>query len=88
MVEARARETVMSNSEPTDHEEIQSMARRQLIGSLVVAFVIAIASGLTALRPASHVTADVVTPHRVAAIQHPSFVTPRVAIAQSSVEVP
>ena len=85
----------MNNPKYTDYEDIapgrvdvQSMARRQLTASVIVAFVIAAASGLAALRPASYVVADVATLHKSAAILHPSLVAPRLAAAQNSVEVP
>jgi hypothetical protein len=85
----------MSNPDYTDYEdiapgrvEIQSMARRQLTASVIVALVIAAASGLMALRPASRVAADVAAPHKVAVILHPSPAAPRVAAARNSVELP
>lgn len=77
----------MSNSEYIDSEEIQSMARRQVVGSLVAAVVIAVAFGLAALRPAYRVAAHA-APHRIAVIQPPSFVMPHMAMAQSGVAVP
>jgi hypothetical protein len=71
--------------------EIQSVACRQLVGSFVVAVVIAAAAAFTALRPVSYDTA-VVAPHNVAVIQQPSFVTPlgqRVAaIKQRELKLP
>jgi hypothetical protein len=83
----------MGNVEHTDrvgHDgvEIQSMARRQLTASLVVAFVIAAASGLMALRPAPHVVADVVAPRKIAVILHPPVVVPRIAWVQYGVDTP
>jgi hypothetical protein len=60
-----------------DGVEIPSLARRQLIGSLVVAFAVAFSCCVATLRPASHVAADV-APHRSGVVRHPSFVTPRV----------
>ena len=56
-------------------EEVQSVARRQLIGSLVVAIVIAVATGLTALRPAYRDGAEVAA-HRAPVVQQPSFAAP------------
>jgi hypothetical protein len=55
--------------------EVQSAVRRQLIGSIVVAVVIAVAAGLVAIRPAYHDTVNV-APHKSAGAQQPSFVPP------------
>ena len=82
------REYVDDEEMALDRVDVQSMARRQLTASVIVAFVIAAASGLAALRPASYVVADVATLHKSAAILHPSLVAPRLAAAQNSVEVP
>jgi hypothetical protein len=54
--------------------EVRSVIRRQFIGSVVVAAVIAVFAGLTALRPA-HV-ADNAASHRFAVVQQPTFVIP------------
>ncbi len=85
----------MNSPEHTDYEniapervDVQAMARRQLTASVIVALVIAAASGLIVLRPASHVVADAVTTHKIAVILHPSLVAPRVAKAQNGVELP
>jgi len=71
--------------------EVQSVARRQLIASIIVAIVIAAAAGLIALRPAYHDAASV-GPHRFAGAQQPSFATPpaqRVAgLRRHGIELP
>ena len=71
--------------------ELQAAARRQLVASLIVALVIAAFAGLVALRPAYRETAAD-APHKLAAIQQPSFVTPlgqRVAgVVQHGIELP
>lgn len=71
--------------------EVQSVARRQLAGSIVVAIMIAAVAGLTALKPASQDRADVGL-LRSAAVQQPSFVTEpgqRVAaLVRHGVELP
>jgi hypothetical protein len=84
----------LSDKEYTDYEEIaagrveiQSMARRQLGASVIVAFIIAAAFGLATLRPGSHVAADAVITHKIA-VQHPSLVAPRVAAARNGVDLP
>ena len=65
--------------------------RRQLAGSLVVAFAIAAYCGLKVLTPPHHV-ADKVAPHEFAVIQPPQFAAapnPRVALAlQNESELP
>jgi hypothetical protein len=69
---------------------LQSAARRQLVGSAVVAVGIALVAGLTALRPV-HDDAAAVQTHRFA-VQEPTFATPvdhNIAAAkQRSVELP
>ena len=88
----------MANVEYFDDEgaalsdgEIQSVARRQLIGSLVVVAVIAAVAALTAFRPV-HFDIAGIAPQKSAAIQQPSFVTPpgqRVAgLVRHEVELP
>ena len=71
--------------------EIQWVARRQLVGSLFVAALIAVAASLMAFRPAHHDTVDI-APHKLAGIQQPSFLTPpgaRVAgIRRPGIELP
>jgi len=53
---------------------MQAVARRQLVGSVVVAMLIAAAAGLTAIRPGgSHDTSR--SAHDFADIQQPTFVT-------------
>jgi hypothetical protein len=69
---------------------LQSAARRQLVGSAVVALGIVVVAGLTALRPA-HDELTVVQGHRFA-VQQPIFATPVnhnvAAVKQRSVELP
>jgi hypothetical protein len=82
-------EVIMGNVKHTDQVGhygvgIQSMARRQLTASLIVAFVIAAASGLMALRPAPHVVA----PSKSVVILQLPVVAPRVAWVQYGVETP
>jgi hypothetical protein len=78
----------MSNPEFLGGVYTQSLARRQLNGSIVAALVVAIAFGLTAIRQAKHV-ADDVAPHRIAVIEHPLFMASRVAAAtQHAIETP
>jgi hypothetical protein len=96
----RKREVVMAKAQYRDNDDVPDMqwvARRQLAGSLVAAALIAIVSVLTLLGPTHRDTAalaphrDTAAPasHRVAAIQHPSFVAPRVAVAvQQPAELP
>jgi hypothetical protein len=54
--------------------EVQSAVRRQLIGSIVVAVMIAVAAGLVAISPVYHTIN--VAPHKSAGAEQPSFVTP------------
>lgn len=54
--------------------DIQSMIRRQLVGSVAIAIAVAAAAGLGALRPASHEAAGVAL-HAFAVIQQPAFMT-------------
>jgi hypothetical protein len=56
-------------------EEIQWMAGRQFVGSLVVAVLIAAAALVTAMRPIHHDAADL-SPHERASIRPPAFVAP------------
>jgi hypothetical protein len=56
---------------------LQSVARRQLVASGVVLVGIAVAAGLTALRPAHEdLAASQAAGHRLAVVQQPSFATP------------
>ena len=69
---------------------IQGVARRQLVGSVVVAMFIAAVAGLAAMKPARN---DAVSPpaHGFAVIQQPVFTTPaghHVAAARNTTEVP
>jgi hypothetical protein len=69
---------------------LQSAARRQLVGSAVVAVGIALVAGLTALHP-THDDVTAVQAHRFA-VQQPTFATPvdhNIAAAkQRNVELP
>jgi hypothetical protein len=71
--------------------EIRWVARRQLVGSLIVALMIAAVASLMAVRPARLETVNS-PPSRVAGVQQPSFVTPlgqRVAgVVQHGIELP
>jgi hypothetical protein len=80
----------MTRAEFNDGDEMPAVAvefhldgRRQLVRSLAVAFAIAVACGIKALTPASHVASN--SPPRTSAmIQQPQFVTgpnPRVVLA-------
>jgi hypothetical protein len=53
-------------------DEIRSMVRRQLVGSVAIAIAIAVIAGLAALRPAPRDVADVAS-HSFAVIQQPAF---------------
>jgi hypothetical protein len=72
-------------------DEIQSVARRQLVGSFVVAVVTAVAAAFMALTPV-HYDAAVATAHNIAVTQQPVFVAPpgrRVAsLRQHELELP
>jgi hypothetical protein len=69
---------------------IQGVARRQLIGSIVVAIFIAAVAGLAAMKPAR--TDAISSPsHGFAVVQQPIFTTPpghHVAAAKNAAEVP
>ena len=63
-------------------DDIPTVARHQLVGSLVAIALIAAAAGVTALRPVRHETADLGRQY-FAIVQKPSFVVPpgpRVAV--------
>jgi len=69
---------------------MQSVARRQLIGSIVVGLLIAAAAGLAALRPAYRLATAAPT-HGFALAQQPMFVTladQRLAATKRAIEVP
>jgi hypothetical protein len=53
--------------------DIQWVAHRQLLGSMVVAVIIAAAAWITEMRPLRAETAAA-TPHRLTTVQQPSFV--------------
>jgi hypothetical protein len=55
--------------------EFQSVIRRQLVGSLIAAAVIAVVAGLIAVRPARVSTAEIAS-NRSPTVQQPSFVVP------------
>jgi hypothetical protein len=71
--------------------EIRWVARRQLVGSLIVALMIAAVASLMAVRPARLETVNA-PQSRVAGVQQPSLVTPlgqRVAgVVQHGIELP
>ena len=54
--------------------ELRSVARRQLIGSVAVAFVIAAVAGMMALRPTSH-DGRYASAHNFPIVQQPTIVT-------------
>jgi hypothetical protein len=69
---------------------MQGVARRQLVGSLVVAMFIAAVAGLAAIKPARN---DAISPptRGFAVIQQPVFTTPagdHMAAARNAIEVP
>jgi hypothetical protein len=69
---------------------VQSVARRQLIGSIVVALLIAAVAGTAALKPIYSV-ATTAPAHGFAVIQQPTFVTlpdQRIAATKRKIEVP
>jgi hypothetical protein len=73
------------------YSDIQWVAHRQLLGSTVVAVMIAAAACLTEMRPVRAETAAA-PPHRLAAAQQPSFVVApinRLAVsAKRQIELP
>jgi hypothetical protein len=73
------------------YADIQWVAHRQLLGSTVVAVMIAAAACLTEMRPVRAETAAA-PPHRLAAVQQPSFVVApinRLAVpAKRQIELP
>jgi hypothetical protein len=69
---------------------VQSVARRQLIGSIVVALLIVAVAGITALKPIYSV-GTTAPAHGFAVIQQPTFVTlpdQRIAATKRKIEVP
>ncbi|HLW93042.1 MAG TPA: hypothetical protein VKS78_17300 [Roseiarcus sp.] len=69
---------------------IQSVARRQLVGSVVVAVLVVAVAGFVALRPAHSVPAEA-NAHKFAIVQQPVFETPadhRFAAAKHQTELP
>ena len=69
---------------------VQSVARRQLIGSIVVALLIAAVAGIAALKPISSV-ATTAPAHGFAVIQQPTFMTlpdQRISATKRNIEVP
>jgi hypothetical protein len=67
---------------------LQSVARRQFVGSVVVAIGIVAIAALTAFRPA-HLEASKTPSHNFAIVQQPSFVTQHYAATkQHELEVP
>jgi hypothetical protein len=80
-------ETALGLSDP----EIRWVARRQLVGSLIVAVMIAAVAGLMVARPARLDTVEA-APSRVSGVKQPSFVTApgsRIAgLVQHRVELP
>lgn len=71
--------------------EIRWVARRQLVGSLVVVAMIAAAASVIMVTPTPRETVEI-APHKIAMIQKPSFATPpgqRVAaVARGDIELP
>ena len=71
--------------------DLQPVIRRQLVGSLVAAVLIATVAAFMALRPV-HLEATASAPSRLAAVQQPSFVNApgsRVAgLVQHRIELP
>jgi hypothetical protein len=55
--------------------DIQSVARRQLIGSIVVVVIIAAVASIMMVRP-FHLDTVYMGSHKFAAVQQPSFVAP------------
>jgi len=69
---------------------LRSVARRQLVGSIVVAATIVIFAGLTALRPAQTDVAGTAV-RSTATVQQPVLATPsnhRVAVVKHETELP
>jgi len=69
---------------------LQSVARRQLVGSIVVGAIIVIFAGLTALRPA-HTDVAGTAARSMATVQQPVLATPsnrRVAAVKRETELP
>jgi hypothetical protein len=67
---------------------LQSVARRQFVGSVVVAVGIVVIAALTAFRPA-HLEASKAPAHNFAIVQQPSFVTQHYAASkQHEIELP
>jgi transcriptional regulator GlxA family with amidase domain len=58
-----------------DLVDTRSIARRQLVASVVTACLVAAAAGLIAVRPASHEAAQV-TAHNYPAVRQPVYVEP------------
>jgi hypothetical protein len=68
-------------------DALQSVARRQLIGSVVAAFAVVVIAALVAMRPAQ-VEASAPN-HNFAVVQQPSFVTQHFAATkQHEIELP
>jgi hypothetical protein len=66
---------------------LQSVARRQLVGSIVVAAIIAVVAGFSALRPI-HSESEGTVAHNFATVQQPVLATPRLAAAKHATELP
>ena len=67
---------------------LQSVARRQLAGSIIVAIGIVAVATLTALQPA-HLTTNATPSHNFAIVQQPSLVTQHFAASkQHQIELP
>lgn len=67
---------------------LQSVARRQLAGSIVVAIGVVAVAALTALQP-GHLTANATPSHNFAIVQQPSLVTQHIAASkQHQIELP
>jgi hypothetical protein len=70
---------------------MQAVARRQLVGSVVVAILVATVAGVVALRSTDLAAPSFATAHNIRGVQQPTFVTPPehlIATTKRAVEVP
>jgi hypothetical protein len=70
---------------------MQAVARRQLVGSVVVAILVATVAGVVALRSTHLAEPTFATAHNVRGVQQPTFVTPPehlIAATKRALEVP
>jgi hypothetical protein len=71
--------------------EMQAVARRQLVGSVVVAILVVTVAGLVALRSTHLAGPNYTTAHNIRGVQQPSFLTPSehlIATTKRAAEVP